>query len=133
MMAMTLKQQNELTLKRIELQMIEDYFSKEARDNRKQHGQKSSGQMKAVLAKYDFTKYLSLEWNDSKTKEFEEALGKLWSSKAPSLLGVKSSGIFATCIARTIDQPLYEWKIKDYQSKIFGAQEAIVALNEITE
>jgi hypothetical protein len=55
---MTLKQQNELILKKIELQMIEDYFSKESRDSRKQHGQKSSGQMKAVLRKYDFEKWL---------------------------------------------------------------------------
>jgi len=113
---MTLKQQNELILKKIELKMIEDYFSKESRDNRKQHGQKSSDQMKTVLLKYDFTEYLSVVWDDSKTKEFEEALGKLYSSKAVSLLGVKDPSIFTTCTARNLtiaDQPYFSWKIKD--------------------
>lgn len=75
---MTLKQQNELTLKRIELQMIEGYFSKEARDNRKQQGQKSSGQMTAILRKYDFEKWLHVTFDDSMTKEFKEALNNLF-------------------------------------------------------
>lgn len=80
---MTLKQQNELILKKIELQMIEDYFSKESRDNRKQHGQKSSGQMKAVLRKYDFEKWLWVTFDDSLTKEFIAAMNKLYSSNIP--------------------------------------------------
>jgi hypothetical protein len=102
MTAMTLKQQNELTLKKIELQMIEDYFSKESRDSRKQHGQKSSGQMKAVLRKYDFEKWLWVTFDDSMTKEFKEALNTLWTYNLPfSFKAVKDSE----------GQPEFTWKI----------------------
>ncbi len=107
---MTLKQQNELTLKRIELQMIEDYFSKEARDNRKQHGQKSSGQMLAMLRKYDLTKWLRVVWDDSMTKEFKEALSTLYSATAPYDFGIKESHIFSKLRGK---EGYYSWKIKD--------------------
>ena len=99
---MTLKQQNELILKKIELQIIEDYFSKESRDNRKQHGQKSSGQMKAVLRKYDFEKWLHVTFDDSMTKEFAEAMSKLFTYNIPfSFKAVKDSE----------GQPEFTWKI----------------------
>lgn len=108
MMAMTLKQQNELTLRKLELQMIEDYFSKEARDNRKQYGQKSSGQMKAILKKYDFEKWMTVVWDDSKTKEFEEALNKLYTISVP--FSVKITKNIGVTRGR---EGYYSWKVKD--------------------
>lgn len=104
---MTLKQQNELTLKKIELQMIEDYFSKEARDNRKQHSQKSSGQMLSLLKKYDFEKLVSVVWDEAKTKEFEEAMSKLYTFNIPFKVKVSKSTL---TVAK---QPYYSWKVKD--------------------
>lgn len=105
---MTLKQQNELILKKIELQMIEDYFSKDSRDNRKQHGQKSSGQMLSILRKYNLERLISVVWDEARTKEFEEAMSKLYTFNIPFTVKVsKSNGLTVA------DQPYYTWKIKD--------------------
>lgn len=103
---MTLKQQNEITLKRIELQMIEDYFSKEVIKNRKQHGQKSSGQMLSLLKKYNLEQFVSVVWNEVKTKEFEEVLGKLYTLN--SSFSVKISRHKGLTV---VDKPHYSQKV----------------------
>ncbi len=100
---MNLKQQNELTLKRIELQMIEDYFSKEARDNRKQHGQKSSGQMLSLLRRYDLEKLVLVALDEARTKEFEEAMSKLFTFNTSCKVKVSKSTLTVA------DQPYYSW------------------------